>query len=73
MYRQIIQDALSLCEEEIVCPYISKKFGIHEVNEAVEYIKSKKCSGKVLIDLTIEPEEKDEDGNGSDNEGEKKK
>lgn len=82
LYRQIIQDALSLCEEEIVCPYISKEFGIHDVNKAVEFIKNKECTGKVLIDLSIDPadadkekdeKDKDDKDSGSDSEEKDKK
>lgn len=56
-----------MCEEEIVCSFISKKFGIHDINKAVEFITNKKCTGKVLIDLTIEPEEADKDKVEKDN------
>lgn len=71
-----------MCEEEIVCPYISKKFGLYDINEAVEFVKSKKCTGKVLIDLTVEPKQSDtaktqenesNDANSDSDEKEKKK
>lgn len=50
-YRQTIADTLALCEEEIITPYVSRTFGLSEVNDAVEFIKEKKCTGKVLIDI----------------------
>lgn len=59
LYRQIIQDTLSLCEEEIVMPYISRNFSLSGVNDAVKFIKEKKCTGKILIDLkSVEDESK---------------
>lgn len=54
LYRQTIQDTLSLCEEEIITPFISNCFELDDVNEAVKFIKEKKCTGKVLIDLKSE-------------------
>lgn len=51
LYRQIIQDTLELCEEEIISPYISQNFSLNAVNDAVNFIKEKKCTGKILIDL----------------------
>lgn len=53
LYRQIIQDTLSLCEEEIINPYISRNFSLEAVNNAVKFIKEKKCTGKILIDLKM--------------------
>lgn len=52
LYRQILEDTLSLCREDIITPYISEKFSLRDVNKAVQFIKEKKCTGKVLIDLT---------------------
>lgn len=50
-YRQTVDDVLALCAEEIIVPYTSCQFGLHEVNEAVEFVRSNKCTGKVLIDV----------------------
>lgn len=68
LYRQIIDDTLSLCTEEIIVPYISQKFSLNDVNDAVEFIKEKKCTGKVLIDLTCvdEPCHSDDDSDKED-------
>lgn len=52
LYRQILEDTLVLCKDDIITPYISEKFGLNDVNKAVQFIKEKKCTGKVLIDLT---------------------
>lgn len=51
LYRQIIKDTLSLCEEDIISPHISRNFDLEAVNDAVNFIKEKKCTGKILIDL----------------------
>lgn len=59
-YRQTISDTLALCEEEIIAPYVSKTFGLHEINDAVDFIKGKKCTGKILIDIKKPKVEKDD-------------
>lgn len=73
LYRQTIQDTLSLCDEEIITPYISNCFKLDDVNEAVEFIKEKKCTGKVLIDLKSQtkPSKKSETDSDSDSDLEK--
>lgn len=53
MYRQIIEDTIALCEDEIISPYISQCFKLKDINDAVDFIKKKKCTGKVLIDLKL--------------------
>lgn len=50
-YRQIVTDTLALSEEELITPHISGTFGLDDVNEAVKFIKEKKGTGKVLIDV----------------------
>lgn len=57
LYRQIIDDTLELCEEEIITPYVSKIFSLSQVNDAVEFIKGKTCTGKVLIDINMKVDE----------------
>lgn len=73
-YRQLIQDTLALCEEELVTPYISQTFALDHINRAVRFIKEKKCTGKVLIDLKMEKDgdSDDDDGIESDEEGDEK-
>lgn len=73
LYRQIVQDTFALCEEEIITPYVSRCFGLHDINEAVKFIKEKKCTGKILVDVRAEETtKKDDDDSGSDDEKEKK-
>lgn len=73
LYRQTIENTLELCDEEIISPYVSKIFGLSEVNEAVEFIKGKTCTGKVLIDIdkVVEKEKDDVDSKNADDEKKK--
>lgn len=61
-YRQVIEETFELYEEELISAHISKVFQLSEMEEAIEYIRKKKCTGKVLIEVK-EPEktEKDDD------------
>lgn len=62
-YRQVIGDTFSLYDEELISAHISKIFPLVDVNKAIEYIREKKCTGKVLIDIKRQPtkEKKDDD------------
>lgn len=50
-YRQVIADTFSLYDEELISAHISRTFPLADVNEAIQYIREKKCTGKVLIDI----------------------
>lgn len=69
-YRQTISDTLALCEDELIVPYVSQTFGLFEINDAIDYIRSKKCTGKVLIDI-LKPQTNSEPATSSKNESEK--
>lgn len=64
-----------------MAPYISQTFALGDVNKAVKFIKEKKCTGKVLIDLKLDKktdgddddDSDKEDGNETDNETDTKK
>lgn len=65
---------MALCEEEVIVPYVSQKFELNKVNEAVEFIRGKRCTGKVLIDVgQVEEDGKNDDDSDDDEEGSKKK
>lgn len=66
-YRRLISNTFVLFEEELIDAHISQTFSLKKVNKAVEYIKSKTCTGKVLIDVRKDPDD------DSDDEGDKKK
>lgn len=51
LYRQIVNDVLEMAGEGVLNAHVSAKFELKNVNEAVEYIKAKKCTGKVVIEL----------------------
>lgn len=60
-YRQVIGDTFSLYDEELISAHVSKIFPLAEVNEAIEYVRKKKCTGKVLIDIKRKKDEKEDD------------
>lgn len=50
-YRNIVADTLELADEDVISAHISTVFTLAKVNDAIEYITSKKCTGKVLIEI----------------------
>ena len=65
-YRQVLEDTLSLCEEEIINPYVSRVFSLNAINEAVEFVANKSCTGKVLIDLRSRDDSESSDDEAGD-------
>lgn len=61
LYRQIVLDTLALSEEDLIVPYVSQTFGLGDINEAVKFIQQKKGTGKVLIDVKQQKDQKDDD------------
>lgn len=53
LYRCMIMDTLELAHEGIVSAHVSAKFKLEQVNQAIEYIDAKKCTGKVVIEMDI--------------------
>ena len=81
-YRSTITDVLAFCEEEVITPYVSKTFGLYEVNEGIEFIRGKKGTGKILIDVSkVDPKnssksentKKNNEGNGDNDDDDGKK
>lgn len=74
-YQETIEATLELCEEEVITPYISETFGLHEVNEAIKCIKNKTCTGKILVDVndTEKATTKKDDGGDENKNTESKK
>lgn len=62
-----------MCADEIIVPYTSSEFGLFDVNKAVEFIRSKKCTGKVLIDVRRPKEEEENDDPSSEKDKKAKK
>lgn len=50
-YRQVVSDVLDMADEGVLNAHVSAKFELKSVNDAIEYIKAKKCTGKVVIEL----------------------
>lgn len=70
-YRQIISDTIEMRAEGMIAGHISKLFVMKEIQDAIEFIEKKQCTGKVLIDVKCSD---DDDGCEDDKtESEKKK
>ncbi|XP_055631823.1 quinone oxidoreductase-like protein 2 homolog [Toxorhynchites rutilus septentrionalis] len=61
VYRQMISDTIEMREEGMIAGYISKVFRLKEIQEAVQFIQQKQCTGKVLIDVKCSEEDDCED------------
>ncbi|GAB0090185.1 quinone oxidoreductase-like protein 2 [Sergentomyia squamirostris] len=69
-YREIIEETLNLYSEELISAHVSQVFTLKQLEAAVEFIKKKKCTGKVLIRVR----RTNEDSNGdSDSENEEQR
>lgn len=49
--RDTVQDVLDMCEQGLISPHISEDFDLEKVNEAMEYMRARKSSGKVVINI----------------------
>lgn len=50
-YYSIIEQTLQFCEDGLITAHVSQTFNLDQVNDAIEYIKGKMCTGKVLIKI----------------------
>ncbi|KAK7863774.1 hypothetical protein R5R35_009580 [Gryllus longicercus] len=50
-YRQAVQDALDMCEQELINPYVSQVLKLSEVNKGFKKLEDTNCPGKVLIEM----------------------
>lgn len=57
-YYSIIEQTLQFCDEGLISAHISQTFDLQQVNDAIEYIKGKMCTGKVLIKVQDEEAQK---------------
>lgn len=46
-----MQDVLDMCEQGLISPHISEDFDLEKVNEAMEYMRARKSSGKVVVNI----------------------
>lgn len=51
LYKNTVGDTLELANEGVISAHISATFDLKKVNDAIEYIQAKKCTGKVLIEM----------------------
>lgn len=51
LYRQVVSDTLTLCEEDLISAHVSDVFELEDIDKAIEFINEKKCTGKVLIEI----------------------
>lgn len=51
VYRDTVQDVLDMCEQGLISPHISESFDFEKVNEAMEYMRARKSSGKVIVNI----------------------
>uniref|UniRef100_A0A182QKN6 Enoyl reductase (ER) domain-containing protein n=1 Tax=Anopheles farauti TaxID=69004 RepID=A0A182QKN6_9DIPT len=61
-YRQMIADTIEMRSEGMIAGHISKVFPLSKVQQAIEFIQQKQCTGKVLIDVQCPDEEDCADG-----------
>lgn len=50
-YYSLVSQVLQYYEDDLITAHISKTFGLGEINEAIDFIKGKVCTGKVLIKI----------------------
>lgn len=50
-YRQIVQDAIDMCEQNLVMPSIQEDFDFDEINEAFQFMVDNKSTAKIVIDI----------------------
>lgn len=51
MYKTVVGDTLELANEGMISAHISAKFNLDKINDAIKFIKDKKCTGKILIHI----------------------
>ncbi|EAL38924.2 AGAP011632-PA [Anopheles gambiae str. PEST] len=75
----MIADTIEMRSEGMIAGHISKIFPLAKIQQAIEFIQQKQCTGKVLIDVQC-PDEDDcpegkekKDKKSKEGDGEKKK
>lgn len=51
VYREIVNDALELCEQGLISPNIVETFSLENVNEALDFMEKNKSLGKVVLTM----------------------
>jgi D-arabinose 1-dehydrogenase-like Zn-dependent alcohol dehydrogenase len=45
-----VEDVIDMCEQGLISPHISAEFDLEKVNEAFEFLKERRSTGKVILD-----------------------
>lgn len=53
--REVGDDVIELCDQRLITPQISASFTLDQVNEAVEFFRSGKSVGKVVLNIGWAP------------------
>lgn len=67
VYRQMISDTIEMRSQGMIAGYISKVFLLKKIQNAVEFIQKKQCTGKVLIDVKCADDDDCDDEEAGDN------
>lgn len=49
LYQTLVNDTLELANESLIGAHISKEFTLDKINDALQFIEDRKCTGKILI------------------------
>ncbi|KAH1009803.1 quinone oxidoreductase-like protein 2 homolog [Dendroctonus ponderosae] len=49
LYKTVVNDTLELANESLIAAHISAEFSLEKINDALQFIEDRKCTGKVLI------------------------
>lgn len=50
-YRQAVQDALDMCEQELVNPLVTQTYKLEDANKAFKHLEDLNCLGKILVEM----------------------
>ncbi|XP_071444069.1 quinone oxidoreductase-like protein 2 homolog [Hetaerina americana] len=52
VYREIVLDAIDMCEQGLLKPFISSTVSLEDINKAIDMISQRKSTGKVIIKMS---------------------
>uniref|UniRef100_A0A182M9N7 Enoyl reductase (ER) domain-containing protein n=1 Tax=Anopheles culicifacies TaxID=139723 RepID=A0A182M9N7_9DIPT len=61
-YRQMISDTIEMRSEGMIAGHISKIFPLAKIQQAIDFVQQKQCTGKVLIDVQCPDDDDCPDG-----------
>ncbi|XP_052861054.1 quinone oxidoreductase-like protein 2 [Anopheles cruzii] len=71
-YRQMISDTIEMRSEGMIAGHISKMFPLAKIQQAIEFVQQKQCTGKVLIDVQCTDPDDDDCAEGEEKKGKTK-